>query len=181
LFYAVLTHKSSLREVCKNIGLIFLKLIPFGMKQLPSKSTLSDANLKRDHNNFADLIQSFSFIIRQFFRAIGWISAERWIQAGWKSLTLQLRRFKKRARKPLNGKKKGGAKVFAKMNMAEGVPNYICICSEATYENMFLKVMELPEYGIAVFHKGYNRYLCFEKMGQFKQIFCNPKKGQCQL
>ena len=55
MFYAVLTRSGSLREVCKNIGLIILKVIPFGMRQLPAKSTLSDANRKRDHKVFAVL------------------------------------------------------------------------------------------------------------------------------
>jgi len=32
-------------------------------------------------------------------------------------------------RNPLEGKKKGSAKLFAKMNLAEGVPNFICIRS----------------------------------------------------
>jgi len=33
MFYAVLTKNGSLREVCKNIGMIILKLIPFGMEK----------------------------------------------------------------------------------------------------------------------------------------------------
>ncbi|GGF24463.1 DUF4372 domain-containing protein [Echinicola rosea] len=49
MFYAVLTKNSSLREVCKNIALIITKLIPFGMNQLPARSTLSDTNRKRSH------------------------------------------------------------------------------------------------------------------------------------
>src|SRR5690606_34713244 len=55
MFYAVLTRNGSLREVCKNIGLIIQKLIPFGMRQLPAKSTLSDANRRRDNKIFAVL------------------------------------------------------------------------------------------------------------------------------
>lgn len=55
MFYAVLTRNGSLREVCKNISLIAQKLIPFGIKQLPAKSTLSDANRKGDANLFAVL------------------------------------------------------------------------------------------------------------------------------
>src|SRR5690606_41653195 len=55
MFYAVQTRNGSLREVCKNIGLIILKLVSFGMKQLPARSTLSDANRKRDNKVFAVL------------------------------------------------------------------------------------------------------------------------------
>jgi hypothetical protein len=55
LFYAVLTPNSSLREVCKNITLIGKKLLYVGLKQLPCKSTLSDANRNRDSQFFASL------------------------------------------------------------------------------------------------------------------------------
>ena len=53
MFYVVLTLHRSLREVCKNISLIGVKLIPFGLKQLSARSILSDANRKRDSNMFA--------------------------------------------------------------------------------------------------------------------------------
>jgi hypothetical protein len=91
------------------------------------------------------------------------------------TITLFKEILKGAGRRPLNGKKKGGAKVFAKMNLAEGVPNYICIRSAATNENMFLKVMELPEYQIAVFDKGYNRYFCFEKWSSSNRYWWDEK------
>ena len=62
------------------------------------------------------------------------------------------------------------------MNLAEGVPNYICIRSAATNENMFLQVMDLPEHGIAVFDKGYNRYSCFQKWDSSNRYFVTRKK-----
>ncbi len=62
------------------------------------------------------------------------------------------------------------------MNLAEGVPNYICIRSAATNEKMFLKVMELPEHGIAVFDKGCNRYSSFEKWDSSNRYFVTRKK-----
>lgn len=66
------------------------------------------------------------------------------------------------------------------MNLAEGVPNFICIRSAATNENMFLKVMELPERGIAVFDKGYNRYSCFEKWDMTNRYFVTRKKDNAR-
>jgi len=59
-------------------------------------------------------------------------------------------------RNPLEGKKKGGAKVFTQANLAEGLLNFICIRSAATNENVFLQVMKLQEFRITVFDKGYN-------------------------
>jgi hypothetical protein len=48
----VLTRNGRLREICKNIELIFPNLIPLGMKRLLANSILSNANCKRDHTVF---------------------------------------------------------------------------------------------------------------------------------
>ena len=52
LFYTVLTGKGGLREVCKNIMMLGNKLIYQGLSQMPCRSTLSDANVKRDSKFF---------------------------------------------------------------------------------------------------------------------------------
>lgn len=96
------------------------------------------------------------------------------------TVTLFKEILKGAGRNPLNGKKKGGARIFAKMNLAEGVPNFVCIRSAATNENMFLKVMDLPEHGIAVFDKGYNRYSCFEKWDSSNRYFVTGKKDNAR-
>jgi len=185
MFYAVLTKNGSLREVCKNIGLIILTLIPFGMNQLPTKSTLSDANRKRDYKVFA-------LIYSRLFTHYKRVLQGNWLDIGGEvdpsrvevfdstTITLFKNILKGAGRNPLEGNKKGGAKVFAQMNLAEGVPNFICIRSAATNENMFLKVMKLPECGIAVFDKGYNRYSCFEKWGSSNRYFVTRKKDNAR-
>ena len=55
LFYTVLTGKGGLREVCKNIMMLGNKLIYQGLSQMPCRSTLSDANVKRDSKFFGAL------------------------------------------------------------------------------------------------------------------------------
>ncbi len=185
MFYAVLTRNSSLREVCKNISLIAQKLIPFGIKQLPAKSTLSDANRRRDSNMFALL---YSKLYKYYKTSLtgNWLDIGGEVDPGqvevFDSTTVTLFKdiLKGAGRNPLYGKKKGGAKIFAKMNLAEGVPNYICVRSAATNENMFLQVMDLPEHGIAVFDKGYNRYSCFEKWDRSNRHFVTRKKDNAR-
>ena len=96
------------------------------------------------------------------------------------AITLFKAVLKGAGRNPLEGKKKGGAKVFTQMNLAEGIPNFICIRSAATNENMFLKVMQLEQYSIAVFDKGYNRYSCFEKWSSSNRYFVTRKKDNAR-
>jgi len=185
MFYAVLTKNSSLREVCKNIGLIITKLIPFGMKQLPARSTLSDANRKRNHRVFEQLyIKLYSYyrtsLVGNWLDIGGEVDPSRVEVFDSSTVTLFKEILKGAGRNPVDGNKKGGAKIFAKMNLAEGVPNFICIRSASTNENMFLKVMELPEHGIAVFDKGYNRYSCFEKWNSSNKYFVTRKKDNAR-
>src|SRR5690606_18234522 len=155
------------------------------MKQLPARSTLSDANRKRDNKVFAVLYSKLFLYYKTSLQGNGLdIGGDAVARRGefFESTTGTL--FKEMLKvagwDPLKGKKKGGAKVFAKMNLAEGVPNYICIRSAATNENMFLKVMELPEHGIAVFDKGYNRYSSFEKWDSSNRYFVTRKKDNAR-
>ncbi|MCC5938254.1 MAG: IS4 family transposase [Lunatimonas sp.] len=185
MFYAVLTRNGSLREVCKNIGLIILKLIPLGMKQLPARSPLSDANRRRDHRIFSTLYFRL-FMYYKTSLGSNWLDIGGEVDPGrvevFDSTTVTLFKdiLKGAGRNPIEGDKKGGVKIFAKMNLAEGVPNFICIRPAATNENMFLKVMELPEYGIAVFDKGYNRYASFEKWDSSNRYFVTRKKDNAR-
>jgi len=128
----------------------------------------------------------FICIIRQVWDATGSISAERWIRGRWRSLTpppsLCFKEILRGAgRNPSEGDKKGGVKVFAKMNLAEGVPDYICIRSAATNENIFLQVMQLQEYGIAVFDKGFNSYSCFDRWSLSNRYFVTRKKDNARF
>lgn len=159
LFYAVLTRNSSLREVCKNITLIARKLLYVGLKQLPCKSTLSDANRNRDSQFFASLYMGLYLHYKTSLKTNWGLIGEE-VEPGevevFDSTTITLFKdiLKGAGRNPLEGKKKGGIKAFTKMNLAEGVPDFICMKAASTNENTFLKVLNLPEGGIAVFIKG---------------------------
>jgi hypothetical protein len=60
-------------------------------------------------------------------------------------------------------KRKGGIKVFTKMHLSEGAPDFLCMKAASTNDNKFLKVPSLPAGGIAVFDKGFNRYRHFDE------------------
>jgi hypothetical protein len=83
-------------------------------------------------------------------------------------------------RNPIDGKKKGGIKVFTKMNLSEGVPNFICMKAASTNENVFLKVLNLPEGGIVVFDKGFNRYRYFDEWTKLNRFFVTRLKDNAK-
>lgn len=118
MFYAVLTKNGSLREVCKNIGMIITKLIPFGMKQLPARSTLSDANRRRSYKVF-ELMYLKLFLFYKTTLKGNWLDIGGEIDPSRveifdsSTITLFKEILKGAGRNPLEGKKKGGAKLFA--------------------------------------------------------------------
>lgn len=181
LFYAVLTRNSSLREVCKNITLIAKKLLYVGLKQLPSRSTLSDSNRKRDSGFFATLYMGLYLHYKTSLQG-QWSLIGGEVDPGevevFDSTTITLFKdiLKGAGRNPIEGKKKGGIKAFTKMNLAEGVPDFICLKAGSTNENTFLKVLNLPEGGIAVFDKGFNKYRCFDQWTQHNRFFVTRLK-----
>ena len=181
LFYAVLTRNSSLREVCKNITLIARKLLYVGLKQLPCRSTLSDANRKRDSQFFAAIYMGLYLHYKTSLKThMGLIGEE--VEPSdvevFDSTTITLFKdiLKGAGRNPLEGKKKGGIKAFTKMNLAEGVPDFICMKAASTNENTFLKVLNLPEGGVVVFDKGFNKYRCFDEWTQHNRFFVTRLK-----
>jgi hypothetical protein len=185
MFYAVLTRNGSLREVCKNITLIAKMLIPFGFRQLPAKSTLSDANRKRDSALFENLYRRLYEHYRPALKS-------KWSEIGdevdpsqvevFDSTTIGLFKdiLKGAGRNPINGKKKGGAKAFTKMNLAEGVPNFVCIKAASTNENMFLQLFELPEHSIGVCDMGFASYRFYSKLTDSNRYFVTRKKDNAK-
>lgn len=140
----------------------------------PAKSTLSNANRKRSLVFF----QQFYFRLYIHYRTDltrNWLDIGAEVKPGKVEeldATFSKQSWRVSHGTPWRGKKKGGTKVFTQMNLPEGVPNFRCIRSSATNENLFLKVMQLVQYSIAVFDKRKNRYSYFD---QWCRINIKPK------
>jgi hypothetical protein len=119
LFYATLTRNGSLREVCKNIAFIAKKLLYVGFRQLPFRSTLSDANRKRDSSFFGTLYNSLYLHYKDVLKT-------NWMPIGKEIATFKIEVFdsttitlfkeilKGAGRSPIEGKKKGVSKYLLK-------------------------------------------------------------------
>ena len=187
LFYAVLTRNSSLREVCKNITLISRKLLSYGLSGLPCRSTLSDANIKRDSNYFAQvyrlLFEHYRVFLndKQFSLPIGGeVDASTVEVFDSTTITLFKEVLKGAGRNSLNGKKKGGIKAFTKMNLREGVPNFVCFKDASNNENTFLKALRLDKGSISTFDKGFCSYHYFNQMDEAGLFFVTRLKDNAQ-
>jgi hypothetical protein len=57
-------------------------------------------------------------------------------------------------RNPINGRKKGGIKIYTIINAKEDVPCLVRFTSAATYGHIFLKELKLKKGSFVVFDKG---------------------------
>lgn len=183
LFYAVLTKNSSLRELCKNITLIGRKLISYGLNVLPCKSTLSDANRKRSSEYFAQVYQLTFEYYQPYLKSKyfsfpigGEVDVSNVDAFDSTTFTLFKEIMKGAGRNAINGKKKGGMKAFTKMNLADGVPNFVCFKAASQNENTFLKVLKLEKGSISLFDKGFNKYQFFDKMTLQEKFYVTRSK-----
>lgn len=165
MLFAVLSGCSSLREVTSIMLACEGKLSHLGIKYFPRRSTLADANKRRDS-------QVFGAIYNQLYNNYnGFLSDSRIRQEAIEGLqiidstTISLFSdiLKGAGRNPISGKKKGGIKMHTMINAMEDVPSLVKFSSAATHDHTFLKDLKLKKGSFVVFDKGYNDYHQYEQ------------------
>lgn len=164
MLFATFGQCNSLCEISGAVLGLKSKINHFQLKNVPYRSTLSDANRRRSHEVFEKI---YYRLFNQYRRDI---SDSRKIYS-WEhrlevidSTTISLFQDVLRCvgRNPMNGKRKGGIKVHTQMNLQQHVPNLIWFSDAATHDKQFLKKVKLAPHQIAVFDKGYNDYNAFD-------------------
>lgn len=163
---------SSLREVSGAMLGLAGKTKHFQLDHIPKKSTLSDANQRRD-------AEVFGIIYNKLFLKYGHIFSDSRIKAIidkqiqiFDSTTISLFKdiLKCVGRKPTDGKQKGGVKVHTVINVDEAVPKLVWFTNAATNDHILLDKLKMDPNTIYVFDKGYNDYKAFQK-------FCTSETG----
>lgn len=167
MLYAVMSKCTSIREVTTGLMACGRKLNHLGMTYYPRKSTLSDANGRRDAKVFEDL---YGVLYKKYGKCLpdsrikNWESKLYIFDATTISLFQEI--LKNAGRSPMNGKRKGGIKAHTLMKADEDVPCLVHFTPAAAHDSPFLKKISLPKGSIAVFDKGYNDYSQYEKWGK---------------
>jgi DDE family transposase/uncharacterized protein DUF4372 len=165
LLYGVTSRCHSLRNLCK--GLLFLKdkLCYLGIDQLPATSTLSDANINRSSDVFGSIYHSLYNHYSQYLSDHhinmfigGEVDPGKVEVFDSSTVSLFVDIFKGAGRNPVNGKKKGGLKVQAKMPLSGFVPDFIELTQAAYNDKNFLGQLNPVPGTIYVFDKGYVSY-----------------------
>jgi len=156
---------TSLREVSGAMLGLSGKTRHFQLNHIPKKSTLADANKRRDAEVFGEiynqLLKKYNHVFSDS-RVRDVINRQIEI---FDSTTISLFKdiLKCVGRKPKNGKKKGGIKVHTVINVDETVPKMVWFTSAAKHDHFLLEKLKMDSNTIYVFDKGYNDYKAFEK------------------
>jgi hypothetical protein len=156
---------TSLREVSGAMLGLSGKTKHFQLNHIPKKSTLGDANQRRD-------AEVFGKVYNKLFAQYGHIFSDSRVKDVinkqieiFDSTTISLFKdiLKCVGRNPTDGKKKGGIKVHTVINVDETVPKLIWFTEAAKHDHILLEKLKMDSNIIYVFDKGYNDYKAFKK------------------
>jgi len=178
MVFCVAGNCQSLREVTAAFLGLKGKTEHLGLKKIPRRSTLSDANRKRTPLFF----ESVYYELLKHFKVV--ISDSRFKDKFGKELmifdstTISLFQsiLKCVGRKPQSGKAKGGIKVHTLLNADEKVPQLIWYSDAATHDSKFYERIEFKTDCIYVFDKGYTDFWRFDKWTKSNIQFCTRLK-----
>jgi len=159
----------SLREVEMGMSVCYQKLSHLGINYIPARSTLSEANAKRDSEVFAVIHQELYERLRPFLPDSRSDKSDRKlfiIDSTTVSLFQEI--IGTTGKIPANGKRKGGFKVHTLIRADEDVPRFIRIGRMASNDVKFLKEINLPEGSVLTFDKGYVDYGQYNRLSKGK-------------
>ena len=156
---------TSLREVSGAMLGLSGKTKHFQLEHIPKKSTLGDANQRRDAEVFGRIYNELLLKYGHFIsdsRIKDVINKQIEI---FDSTTISLFNdvLKCVGRKPKNRKHKGGIKVHTIINVDETVPKLIWFTDSKTHDHILLDKLKMDCNTIYVFDKGYNDYNAFKR------------------
>lgn len=160
MLYACFHNCTSLRELTTGLAASYNKLFHLNMRNVPCRSTLSDANANRTEAVFAQLYR------RLYDRHYGNLPDSRRGKPVEKRLfamdstTISLfSDIMKGAGSPAaNGRKKGGVKAHVLLDAHHGVPNVIYLSEGSRNDRIFMNHVSLNKGDILVFDKGYHHF-----------------------
>ena len=165
MLFVALEGYSSIREVVLGLLANAHKLSHLGLNYLVKRSTLSEANKRRDSKVFEDIYMtvykkhSSSLTDSQ----LKYKELKRLYIMDSSTISLFKDILKGVGRNPQNGKKKGGIKAHTIIKADENVPCLIRYSEAARHDHMFLQdALNLPSGSIITFDKGYVDYAQYE-------------------
>ena len=144
MLYAGFFHCNSLRELTTGLQANAGRLAHLGLKDAPRRSTLSDANTRRNNDFFARV---YRYLYDKYF---GLPDSRRYkkddlfiidstTMALFNSVMRGAGTFKS------NGKKKGGVKAHLMIDARHDIPGFVTITEGREHDLTFVKEVTVPE------------------------------------
>ncbi len=182
MLYSVIKRFDSLREITDSMFPEARKLAHLGIRVMPRRSTLSDANARRPEGVFEDTYRSLYARYKDELssdsrkrQVPSWLKRLQIIDSTTISLFSNLI-FKGVGRHPKSGKKKGGIKVHTNIHANEGVPSDIKFTSAATNDSFMLKPTNYNDGDIIAIDRAYIDYSKFEELTNRGVIYVTKMK-----
>ena len=182
MLYAVIMRFDSLREIMASLQAESRKLSHLGIRLMPSRSTLSDANRRRPEIIFESIYRDLYTTYRNILSSDSrknrdkvWMKRLQIIDSTTITLFSNLL-FKGVGRHPKTGKKKGGIKVHTVIHANEGVPSDIKFTSAATNDSFMLRPSVLNKGDIIAMDRAYIDYEKLETLTQREVMYVTKMK-----
>src|SRR5690606_31478956 len=157
MLFGCLTDCSSLREIVLSMTALEGKLAASGMKHLPARSTLSDANARRS----SEVFESIYLALREHFQRIfpdSPNSEDLLYILDSSVITLFQEVFKGSGSSYADGRRKGGLKVHMALPLSDQTPCVVHIGDGADNDLTFHKYLTVPPGSTVIFDRGYRSY-----------------------
>ena len=183
MIYGVTSGCNSLRELCGGIVSYGDKISHCKLDYSPRRSTLSDANKRRDCKVFELIYQD---LVKEYLPSLS--DSHKSLIIGKKvysidSTTISLFQpiFECVGRKSINGKRKGGIKSHQKLDMQAGIPVKVYHSHAKEHDSLFIQHQDVVNKGeVAVFDKAYNNYALFDKWNNEGTYFVTRLKDNAK-
>ncbi|HEU4885392.1 MAG TPA: IS4 family transposase [Longimicrobium sp.] len=177
--FAQLTYRESLRDIEACLGAIPGQLYHLGIRSQVTRSTLADANEKRDWRIYADFAQVLISEARRLYAGEELDLALQQTVYALDSSTIELcvglfpwSRYQKHA---------AGVKLHTLLDLRGSIPAYICVTSGSHPDRNILDDLEPEPGAIYVFDRAYLDFKRLYRLEQAKAIFVTRAKSNFQF
>jgi hypothetical protein len=179
MMFSVLSGSTSLRETCMGLEAYEGKLNHINVKEVPARSTLSDANKRRPSAVFGAV---FNHLNNKYKGAVSDSTLPKNVLSKLflvDSTVFSLFKaiLKTTGRHSDNGRKKGGIKKNTMLDGATLMPLLVRFNAAADSDQQFLEFIKLPKGSYLTFDKGYNNYQQFAAFTAAGVFFITRQKS----
>jgi hypothetical protein len=179
MLYAVFNNCQTLREITTGMLASEQKLLHLGISHHPRRSTISDANSRRNVDVFEDIYKGLMARYSQFLpdsRSKKRDSKTYIFDST--SITLFQDVLCASGLAPATGRQKGGIKVHTLMRLDQDVPCFVRFSSAVANDSSFLKQLQLPKGSIILFDRGYYDYTTYNRFTAEKITWVTRRRAR---